>query len=85
MVRFRRFWFGGVSIFCSIGKDDASFYQGDHRSFTVCSGVRKAPLCDVRIDMLFAPYGQHVPSRERIQGYFLAHTLRHLLVEDVHF
>jgi hypothetical protein len=24
---FRRFWFGGVSFFCSIGKDDASFHQ----------------------------------------------------------
>ena len=70
MGRFRRFWFGGVSFFCSIGKDDASFYQGDHRSFTVCSGVRETGLRDVRVDMLFAPYGHHARSWERIQGYF---------------
>jgi hypothetical protein len=61
MGRFRRFWFGGVSFFCSFGKDDASFYQADHRSFTVCSGVRQATLRGVRIDMLFASYGHHVP------------------------
>jgi hypothetical protein len=62
MGRFRRFWFGGVSFFCSIGEDDASFYQRDHRSFMVCSGVRKDTLRDVRFDILFAPYGHHVPS-----------------------
>jgi hypothetical protein len=70
MGRFRRFWFGGVSFFCSIGRDDASFCLRDHRSFTVCSGVRKVMLRDVRYDILFAPYGHHVPSLERIQGYF---------------
>jgi hypothetical protein len=70
MGRFRRFWFGGVLFFCSIGEDDASFYQWDHRSFMVCSGVRKRRLRDVRSNMLFAPYGHHVPSWERIQGYF---------------
>jgi hypothetical protein len=70
MGRFRRFCFGGVSFFCSIGKDDASFYQWDHHLFMVCSGVRKRRLRDVRSDMLFAPYGHHVPSWERIQGYF---------------
>jgi hypothetical protein len=68
MGRFRRFWWGFV--FFSIGKDDASFYQWDHRSFMVCSGVRKRRFRDVRSDMLFAPYGHHVPSWERIQGYF---------------
>ncbi len=70
MGRFRRFWFGGVSFFCSIGKDDASFYQWDHRSFTVFPGVCKPTLRDVRVDMRFAPYGHHVPSWERIQGCF---------------
>jgi hypothetical protein len=33
-------------------------------------GVREARLCDVRSNMLFAPYGHHVPSWEWIQGYF---------------
>jgi hypothetical protein len=68
--RFRWFWFGGVSFFCSIGKSDASFYQWDHHSFTVCLGVRKAMLRNVRTDILFAPYGHHAPSWEIIQGYF---------------
>jgi hypothetical protein len=36
----------------------------------VCSGVRKDMLRDVRYDILFAPYGHHVPPWERIQGYF---------------
>jgi hypothetical protein len=70
MGRFRRFWFGGVSFFCSIGKDNVSFYQWDYRSFTVCSGVCKPMLRGVRNDLLFAPYGHHVPSWERIQGIF---------------
>jgi hypothetical protein len=70
MGRFRWFWFGWVSFFCSIGKDDVSFYQWDYRSFTVCSGVCKPTLRGVRYDILFAPYGHHVPSWERIQGYF---------------
>jgi hypothetical protein len=51
----------------------------------VCSGVRKATLRGVRVDML-APYAR--PScaimREDPRIFF-AHTLRHLLVEDVHF
>jgi hypothetical protein len=70
MARFRQFWFGGVSFFCSIGEADASFYSWDHRSFMVCSGVRTAMLRDERYDILFAPYGHHLPSWERIQGYF---------------
>jgi hypothetical protein len=36
----------------------------------VFSDVRGARLRDVRSDMLFSPYGHHVPSWERIQGYF---------------
>jgi hypothetical protein len=45
--------------------DNASFYQWDHRSFTVCSGVRDVKLRDVRNYIPFAPYGQHVLSWER--------------------
>jgi hypothetical protein len=70
MGRIRRFWFDGISFFCSIGKDSASFCQWDYRLFTVCSGVCNATLRDVRTDILFAPYVHHVPSWERIQGYF---------------
>ena len=51
----------------------------------VCSGVRKATLRGVRVDML-APYAW--PScaimREDPRIFF-AHTPRRLLVEDVHF
>jgi hypothetical protein len=83
MGRFRQFWSGGVSFCCSIGKGDASFYLRDHRSFTVCSGVRETGLRDVRYDILFAPYGHHVMRED--PRIFYAHTLRQLLVEDVHF
>jgi hypothetical protein len=38
-------------------------------------------LRDVRIEMLFAPYGHH----ERGSKDIFAHTLWRLLVEDVHF
>jgi hypothetical protein len=67
MGRFRRFWSGGVSFFRSIGKDDASCYR---LRPPLCLGVRSATLRGVRNAMLFAPYGHHVPSWERIQGYF---------------
>jgi hypothetical protein len=62
----------GFRFFVRLIKDDASFYRWDHRSFTVCSGVRSATtLRGVRNDILFAPYGHLVPSRERIQGNLL--------------
>ncbi len=69
MGKFRQFWFRGVSFFCSICEDDASCYDWDHRAFMVCSGVRETGLRDVRVDMLFAPFGHHARSWERIQGY----------------
>jgi hypothetical protein len=84
MGRFRRIRVGVVSFFCSIGKNDATFCQWDNRSLTVCSGVRETGLRDVRVDMLFAPYG-HQCDHERGSKNIFAHTLRHVLVEDVPF
>jgi hypothetical protein len=91
MGRFRRFRFGGVSFFCSTGKDYTSFCQWDYRSFTcvrVCSGV-------VGCSWSYTPWRTHRypvcpiwPSCAitiEDPRLFFAHTLRHLLVEDVNF
>jgi len=50
----------------------------------VCSGVRKRRLHGVRSDMLFAIWPSCATMREDPRIFF-AHTLRHLLVGDVHF
>jgi hypothetical protein len=84
MGRFRRFWSSGVSFFCSIVKDDASFYQSDHCSFTVCPGVRETGLRDVRVDIYaVCPVWPSCAIVREDPRIFFAHTLRHLLVEDV--
>jgi hypothetical protein len=82
MGSFSRFLFGGVSFFCSIGKDDASFCQRDYRSFTMCSGVRETRLRDVCVVCPVWPSCAIMREDPRI---FFAHTLRYVLVEDVHF
>ena len=40
----------------------------------MCSDACKATLRGVRVDMLFAPYGHDVPSRERSKDSFRPHT-----------
>jgi hypothetical protein len=69
-VDFADFGLVGFRFFVRWVKKMWAFCQWDYRSFTVCLVVRKAILRDARGDMLFAPYGHHVPSWERIQGYF---------------
>jgi hypothetical protein len=62
MGRFRRFWFGGVSFFCSIGKDDASFYQRDRVFVKLCSVSYESICCLPHMAIIYHQW-------ERIQGY----------------
>jgi hypothetical protein len=38
--------------------------------FLLCLGVCEATLGDGRTDILFAPYGRHTPSPDKIQVEF---------------
>jgi hypothetical protein len=61
-VHFAGFSLVGFRFFCSIGEDVVSFCQGEYRSCTVILGVCVARFRGVRSELLFAPYGHHVPS-----------------------
>jgi hypothetical protein len=82
MGRCRRVGFDGVKLFCSVGVDIASFYERDHRSCTVCSGVRDVELRDVRNYIPFAHMAIMCYHERGFKDFF--RPLRQFLLTDLH-
>jgi hypothetical protein len=61
-VDFANFGLVGFHFFVRLVKMMRAFVCETTARLPVCSGVRKAVLRDVRTDILFSPYGHHVPS-----------------------